>query len=99
VKVADEPSGPAATGAALPVPGGHADLSGDLQAVVMSLHDQYDWQVGPVIVQAEIQQVADRFTGARIRSYVPLFVRRFSGKRLRDRALVARQIGSPFAAR
>ena len=62
---------------------GHAELNGDLSVVVGSLHRAYDERVGATVVQAEIQQVADRFTGARIRAFVPLFVRRYAGARLR----------------
>jgi len=70
-----------------PSPSGavHAELTGDLSAVVGSLHNAYDDRVGATVVDAEVQQVADRFTGARIRAFVPLFVRRYAGARLRTR--------------
>ena len=61
----------------------HAELNGDLSVVVGSLHRAYDQRVGATAVQAEIQQVADGFIGARIRAFVPLFVRRYAGARLR----------------
>jgi len=64
--------------------GPHAQLTGDLSVVVGSLHDQYDSRLGFAAVDSEIQQVADRFALARIRSYVPLFVRRFAGAKLRE---------------
>jgi hypothetical protein len=67
-----------------PAPGSHAPLTGDLSVVVGSLHEKYDDPLGPVLVDSEIQQIADRFTHARIRAFVPLFVRRFAGARLRD---------------
>jgi hypothetical protein len=67
-----------------PTPGSHAPLTGDLSVVVGSLHEKYDDPLGPVLVDSEIQQVADRFTHARIRAFVPLFVRRYAGKSLRD---------------
>jgi hypothetical protein len=54
-----------------------------LSVVVGSLHRTYDERVGPTAVETEIQRVADRFTGARIRAFVPLFVRRYAGARLR----------------
>ena len=68
-----------------PSPSGavHAELTGDLSAVVGSLHNAYDDRVGATVVDAEVQQVADRFTGARIRAFVPLFVRRYAGARLK----------------
>lgn len=61
----------------------HAELTGDLSVVVGSLHRTYDERVGATVVQTEIQQIADRFTDARIRAFVPLFVRRYAGARLR----------------
>ncbi|HEX2808196.1 MAG TPA: hypothetical protein VHN80_18695, partial [Kineosporiaceae bacterium] len=61
----------------------HAELTGDLRVVVGSLHETYDDRVGAAIVDSAIQQVADRFVGARIRAYVPLFVRRYVGAQLR----------------
>jgi hypothetical protein len=66
-----------------PPAGAHAELTGDLKVVVGSLHDTYDDLVGAAVVDSEIQTVADRFVGARIRAYVPLFVRRYAGARLR----------------
>jgi len=71
------------TGQASPPGPAHAELNGDLSVVVGSLHRAYDERVGATVVQAEIQQVADRFAGARIRAFVPLFVRRYAGARLR----------------
>ena len=69
----------------------HADLTGDLRVVVESLHETYDDQVGAAVVDHEIQEVADGFMSARIRAYIPLFVRRYAGARLRaDRADVNR---------
>ena len=63
----------------------HADLTGDLSMVVDALHEMYDDQVGALAVSTEIQQVADRFTNARIRSFVPLFVQRYTSVGLRAR--------------
>ena len=63
----------------------HADLTGDLSIVVDSLHEMYDDQVGALAVSTEIQQAADRFTNARIRSFVPLFVQRYASVGLRAR--------------
>ena len=50
------------------------------------MHDKFDDQVGAEAVETEVQQVADRFSQARIRMYVPLFVRRFAGHALRERS-------------
>ena len=67
-----------------PLAGSHASLTGDLSVVVGSLHEKFDEPLGPTLVDSEIQQVADRFTHARIRAFVPLFVRRYAGANLRD---------------
>jgi|NGEPerStandDraft_6_1074524.scaffolds.fasta_scaffold189159_1 hypothetical protein len=80
MQVLAEPSLPQA-----PVPDvPHAPLTGDLSVVVGALHDTYDDRFGATVVDSEIQQVADRFADARIRSFVPLFVRRYASARLRD---------------
>jgi len=50
------------------------------------MHDQFDDKVGTAAVETEVQRVADRFADARIRMYVPLFVRRFAGHALRERS-------------
>ena len=70
----------------------HAQLAGDLSVVAGSLHEQYDPRLGSAVVDCEVQRVADRFIHARIRSFVPLFVRRFAGAQLREDC--ARQPGS-----
>jgi hypothetical protein len=62
-------------------------LNTDLTAVATSLHEQYDVRLGADAVDAEIRLAADRFANARIRAFVPLFVRRFAGKGLRDSCL------------
>ena len=60
-------------------------LSSDLIDVAHSLHDQYDHGLGEAAVTREIHQVADRFSTATVRSFVPLFVRRYAGENLRAR--------------
>lgn len=61
-----------------------ADLSGDLSVVVGGLHDEFDARLGAAVVDRDIQVVADRFTRARVRSFVPLLVRRYARERLRE---------------
>ena len=61
----------------------HSDLTGELSGVVRSLHDQFDPRLDSTVVDAEIQVVADQFVNARIRSFVPLFVRRYASEKLR----------------
>jgi hypothetical protein len=71
--------------AQVPPPGepGPAELSSDLVAVATSLHNQFDHELGAAVVTGEIHQVADQFETATIRSFVPLFVRRYAGEGLR----------------
>ena len=87
-----ERSGPERPPNASTPDGPHAQLTGDLTVVAGSLHEQYDPRLGFAVVDSEVQQVADRFAHARVRSFVPLFVRRFAGAKLRE--TVARQPGS-----
>lgn len=72
---------------ATPAAGEHSALTGDLSVVVAGLHESFDRHLGPDAVEAEIQRVADQFTHARIRSYVPLLVRRYAAAGLRRRSL------------
>lgn len=72
-------------------------LAADLNMVAGSLHEQYDSRLGVAVVDTEIQLVADRFTDAKIRSFVPLFVRRYAAGRMKG--LCAQQSGpSPSAS-
>ena len=87
-----ERSGPERSSQALAPDVPHARLAGDLSVVAGSLHEQYDPRLGPAVVDTEVQRVADRFVNARVRSFVPLFVRRFAGAKLREDC--ARQAGS-----
>ena len=78
-----EPSGTRRSSSRVAAPhGSHADLTGDLSGVVKALHEQFDPHVDATVVDAEIRLVADRFADARIRSFVPLFVRRYTSEKL-----------------
>jgi hypothetical protein len=65
---------------------GSPELTPDLSTVAAVLHDEFDDQVGAAVVDTEIHRVADQFTDAPIRAFVPLFVRRFAGDELDDRS-------------
>jgi len=67
----------------------------ELSVVAAGLHDTYDLRVGSRAVDAEIQKAADQFIGAPIRSYVPLFVRRYAGAGLRRRSAQVPQPAAP----
>jgi hypothetical protein len=87
-----ERSGPERPPHASAPDGPHRRLAGDLSVVAGSLHEQYDPRLGSAVVDCEVARVADSFADARVRSFVPLFVRRFAGAKLRDDC--ARQPGS-----
>jgi hypothetical protein len=57
-------------------------LSTDLLAVAGVLHNEFDARLGAAVVDTEIHRVADQFTDAPIRAFVPLFVRRYVGTEL-----------------
>lgn len=61
-------------------------LASDLLNVAEGLHHEFDDQLGAAVVDTEIHRVADQFTDAPIRAFVPLFVRRFAGDELDDRS-------------
>jgi len=57
-------------------------LSNDLLAVAGVLHGEFDARLGAAVVDTEIHRVADQFTDAPIRAFVPLLVRRYVGDEL-----------------
>jgi hypothetical protein len=65
--------------------GTHTALTGDLTEVAASLHRRFDPDLGAATVGFQIQLTADRFADARIRAFVPLFVRRFTVEALAPR--------------
>jgi hypothetical protein len=69
-------------------PGGtHEELAPDLIDVAASLHRRFDPDLGSATVGFQIQLTADRFAKARIRAFVPLFVRRFTVEALTPRVV------------
>jgi hypothetical protein len=60
-----------------------APAAGELTVVIGSLHQTYDERWGAAVVDTEIQRVAELFSEARIRSFVPLFVQPYVGAMLR----------------
>lgn len=71
-------------------------LPPDLTHVARSLHDQHDPLLGQALVSEEIQRWAARFADANIRTFVPLFVRRFAGAALRaDETAAERRPSQP----
>ena len=57
----------------------------DLHAVAHLIHAEFDDHLDPQAVDACLSQVAARFDGAAIRSFVPLLVRRIAREELQQR--------------
>jgi hypothetical protein len=53
------------------------EIDADLQGVVIVIHQEYDHRLDPCVVDQCLDQVAARFTGATVRSFVPLLVARY----------------------
>jgi hypothetical protein len=53
--------------------------------VAQVVHEEFDGSMDPVVVDECIDQVAARFAGASIRSFVPLLVRRYVREELQAR--------------
>jgi hypothetical protein len=56
---------------------GH-EVDADLLDVARSVHEEFDTRVEPTVVEDCLREVASRFDGARVRSFVPLLVRRYT---------------------
>lgn len=71
----------------LPVsPGpGHPEIDTELHAVADFVHEEFDGQLDPQVVEDCLFQVASRFDGASVRVFVPLLVRRYVREDLRRR--------------
>jgi hypothetical protein len=64
---------------------GRPEIDPDLHDVAQLVHDEFDDRLDPRIVDQCLDQVAARFAGARIRSFVPLLVRRYVREELQAR--------------
>jgi hypothetical protein len=53
------------------------EIEADLHGVVIGIHQEYDSRLDPGVVDECLNQVAARFTGASVRSFVPLLVARY----------------------
>jgi hypothetical protein len=52
-------------------------IEADLRGVVIGIDQEYDSRLDPRVVDECLDQVAARFTGASVRSFVPLLVARY----------------------
>jgi len=74
---------------------GQPESDKDLHDVAHLVHEEFDDQIDPLQVDECLSQVAARFAGATVRSFVPLLVRRYVREELQGRL---RQAGaSPLA--
>lgn len=62
---------------------GRAEVDPDLHEVAHNVHAEFDQQLGPKAVDECLREVASRFDGATVRSFVPLLVRRYVREELK----------------
>lgn len=60
-------------------------IQGDLQDVAHGVHQEFDEKLDPQAVDECLDRVAAEFTDARVRSFVPLLVRRYARDELQER--------------
>lgn len=60
-------------------------INPDLREVVLGIHDQFDEQLDPLAVDECLIRVAAKFDDAKVRSFVPLLVRRYVNDELQER--------------
>lgn len=68
---------------------GLPEIDPELHDVAHLVHEEFDDWLGPVAVDECMDQVAARFVGAPIRSFVPLLVRRYVREELKTRVVRA----------
>jgi len=64
---------------------GQPTINADLQDVVHQVHQEFDEQLDPLAVDECLDRVAAKFDDAKVRSFVPLLVRRYVGDELHER--------------
>jgi hypothetical protein len=57
----------------------------DLHEVAHRVHEEFDHHLDPNTIDECLHQVAARFTGATVRSFIPLLVRRYVREELQTR--------------
>jgi hypothetical protein len=60
-------------------------INPDLHEVVLGIHDQFDARLDPLAVDECLHRVAAKFDDAKVRSFVPLLVRRYVNDELQER--------------
>lgn len=64
---------------------GQPRIQGDLQDVAHGVHQEFDEKLDPRAVDECLARVAAKFTDAKVRSFVPLLVRRYVSDELQER--------------
>jgi hypothetical protein len=64
-------------------------INGDLQGVAREVHDKFDDLLDSTTVDESLERVSATFAKAKIRSFVPLLVRRYVNEELRERGRLA----------
>jgi hypothetical protein len=64
---------------------GRPTIDPDLYDVASRVHEEFDDHVDPGAVDECLHQVAARFDGATVRSFIPLLVRRYVREELQTR--------------
>jgi len=64
---------------------GQPRLQGDLEDVAHGVHQEFDEKLDPRAVDECLARVAAGFTDAKVRSFVPLLVRRYASDELQER--------------
>jgi hypothetical protein len=60
-------------------------IDGDLQDVAREIHEDFDELLDPTTVNESLERVSAKFAKAKVRSFVPLLVRRYVSDELRGR--------------
>lgn len=64
---------------------GQLDIDKDLHDVAHFVHEEFDGRLDPGTVDECLDQIAARFSGASVRSFVPLLVGRYAREELETR--------------
>lgn len=83
------PSSPVSGSTASDAHGGQLKINSDLQDVADTVHEEFDQRLDPGAVDECLNRVAAQFDDAKIRSFVPLLVRRYVNDELQERLRVA----------
>ena len=69
----------------LEVPQSRPRINGDLHDVAHEVHQEFDEKLDPQAVDECLTRVSALFTDAKVRSFVPLLVRRYVNDELQER--------------